>query len=83
LTWPRIGYILNNILRTENDDIMAIKKVWIIDGCTSCGLCESLCPEVFEIRDIAEVRPGVDYSLYENEIKEAAEECPVEVIKFE
>ncbi|MDT8393277.1 MAG: ferredoxin [Bacteroidales bacterium] len=62
---------------------MAIKKVWIEDGCTSCGLCESICPEVFEMPDEAEVIEGADFSANEEGIKEAAESCPVEVIKFE
>jgi len=60
---------------------MAIKKVWIEEGCTSCGLCEDICPEVFEMPDEAVVIEGVDYSKYENEINEAVESCPVEVIK--
>ena len=62
---------------------MGISKVWIEEGCTSCGLCEDVCPEVFELEDIAVVKKGVDYSKYEENIKEAAEECPVEVIKYE
>jgi len=61
---------------------MAITKVWVEDGCTSCGLCEGTAPEVFEIDDVSEVIEGVDFSSYEEEIKEAAEECPVEVIKY-
>ncbi len=62
---------------------MAIKKVWIEEGCTACGVCEDICPEVFELQDEAVVKQGVDYSKYEDQIKEAAEECPVEVIKYE
>ena len=62
---------------------MAIKKVWIEDGCTACGLCEDTCPEVFEMDDLAEVKEGVNYADYEAEIEESAEACPVEVIKFE
>lgn len=61
---------------------MAITKVWIEDGCTSCGLCESICPDVFQLEDTAVVKQGVDYSQYEDCIKEAAESCPVEVIKY-
>ena len=61
---------------------MAITKVLVEDGCTSCGLCEGTAPEVFEIDDVSEVIAGVDFSLYEDAIKEAADECPVEVIKF-
>lgn len=61
---------------------MAITKVWVEDGCTSCGLCEATAPEVFEIDDVSTVIEGVTYSDYEAAIKEAAEECPVEVIKY-
>ncbi len=62
---------------------MAIKKVWIEDGCTSCALCESICPEVFVQKDVAEVIEGADFSAVESSIKEAAESCPVEIIKYE
>jgi ferredoxin len=62
---------------------MAITKVWIEEGCTACGLCEEICPEVFRLDDEATVIKGVDYSKHEEQIKEAAESCPVEVIKFE
>jgi len=62
---------------------MAIKKVWIEEGCTACGLCEELCPEVFKVEDIATVIEGVNYDDYEEQIKEAAESCPVEVIKYD
>ncbi|MDD2197263.1 MAG: ferredoxin [Bacteroidales bacterium] len=62
---------------------MAIKKVWIEDGCISCGLCEEISPEVFKVEDVAVVIEGVNYSEFEDGIKEAADDCPVEVIKFE
>lgn len=61
---------------------MSIKKVWIEDGCTSCGLCESICPDVFEIPDEAIVREGADFSANEECIIESADSCPVEVIKY-
>lgn len=61
---------------------MGIVKVWIEDGCTSCGMCEDICPEVFEVPDEAIVKQGVQYSEFEDEIKEAAESCPEEIIKF-
>jgi len=61
---------------------MRIKKVWIEEGCTSCGVCESTCPEVFEMPDEAQVIEGADLEKNEDCIREAAEECPVEVIKF-
>lgn len=59
---------------------MAIKNVVIEDGCISCGVCEAAAPEVFEMEDVAVVKPGVNYSEYEEQIKEAIETCPVEVI---
>ncbi len=62
---------------------MAIKKVTIEEGCISCGVCEATCPEVFEMPELAEVKPGVNLNEYEEEIKEAAENCPVEVIIIE
>jgi len=62
---------------------MAIKKVWIEEGCTSCGMCEEICPEVFEMPDEAQVIQGADFSAHEDNIKEAADSCPVEIIIYE
>lgn len=62
---------------------MAIKKVEIIEGCISCGLCEETCPEVFKLEDTAIVKPGADFDANEDGIKDAAASCPVEVIKYE
>lgn len=61
---------------------MAINKVWIEDGCTACGLCSDICPEVFILKDVATVNEGVNFSDFEKQIKEAADNCPVEVIKY-
>ncbi len=65
---------------------MAITKVWIEPGCIMCGLSGDTCSAVFELNDSAEstnVKPGVDFTRHEAQIKEAAENCPVEVIKYE
>ena len=62
---------------------MAISRVWIEDGCISCGVAEGICPEVFKVVDTNTVIEGVDLSHFEDKIKEAAEQCPVEVIKYE
>ena len=63
---------------------MAITRVWIEDGCISCGQSEANCPEVFKVKDKgAMVIEGADYSTFEENIKKAAEGCPVEVIKYE
>ncbi|HAC20600.1 MAG: ferredoxin [Tannerellaceae bacterium] len=61
---------------------MAINKVWIEEGCISCGNCEAICPEVFQVNDVSEVQ-DVDFNAYEDQIKEAAESCPVDVIRYE
>ena len=44
---------------------MAIRVVIIDDGCTGCGLCEDICPEVFSVDDISVVNEGVDLNEYE------------------
>ncbi|HKI88353.1 MAG TPA: ferredoxin [Draconibacterium sp.] len=62
---------------------MTIKKVWIEEGCTACGLCEELCPNVFTVDDEARVKEGVNYADFEDQIVDAAENCPVEIIKYE
>ena len=64
---------------------MAITRVWIEEGCISCGLSESNFPEVFKVEtgEPSKVTEGVDYSGLEEKIKIAAESCPVEVIKYD
>lgn len=82
---------------------MAIKRVWIEEGCIVCNACETTCPEVFNVTEDscnirAEVRVDGKQTTNEAEkselsgnfgteladqIQEAAEGCPVEVIKFE
>ncbi|MCD6318008.1 ferredoxin [Candidatus Aerophobetes bacterium] len=63
---------------------MAITKVWIDDdACTGCALCEDSCPEVFEVDDVAKVKEDADFNDYEEEIKQAAEDCPSEAIHYE
>jgi len=63
---------------------MAVKKVWIEDECTICGVCEDLCPEVFSMGDEETlIIDGADLEANTDCIKEAADNCPVEIIKFE
>lgn len=63
---------------------MAIVEVWIDeDACTACGLCEDICPEIFEMDDIAMVKEEANINEFEEEIKEAVEECPTEAIQYE
>ena len=62
---------------------MAIKKVWIEEGCIACGNCEQVAPKIFKVTDQSHVIDGAPINEYEKEIKEAAEECPAGVIKYE
>lgn len=62
---------------------MAITAVKVGEECTACGLCEDVCPEVFTVDDISIVNEDVDLNEFEDQIKQAAEECPVEVITVE
>ena len=63
---------------------MAITKVWIEEDCTACELCVETCPDVFEMgNEVAQVIAGADLTANEDCIREAAEDCPAEVIKFE
>ena len=63
---------------------MAITRVWIEEGCISCGSSERNCLEVFKVKEKgATVIEGVDYSGLEKKIKMAADLCPVAVIKYD
>jgi ferredoxin len=54
------------------------------DLCTGCGLCESTCPEVFELQDdVAVVKVDTVPKDAEEACQEAAEDCPVEAISCE
>ena len=58
-------------------------KVWIDEGCIVCRACEEICPDVFEVDDenCYVIEENIDGN--EDLIKEAAEQCPVEVIIIE
>ena len=60
-----------------------MKKVWVNPGCISCGSCEFLCPEVFKVIVTSQVNKTADLENNAAAIKEAAEKCPVQVIKYE
>lgn len=63
-------------------DNFKIAKVWIEPGCIVCNACEDIYKDVFEVlADTCIIRPNapLDDGL---RIQEAAEACPVEVIKF-
>lgn len=59
-------------------------KVTIEDTCTACGLCVDTCPDVFEMGDdIAKVIVDEVPEGLEDDVQQAAEECPSESIIVE
>lgn len=66
-------------------DIPAVTRVTIVEGCIICGLCEDTCPEVFRIEPAtAVVREHAQryYGTHALRIAQAVRECPVYVIKM-
>ncbi len=54
------------------------------DACTGCGLCADSVPDVFKMADdVAEVIKAVVPANLEGEVKDAADNCPVEAIIVE
>jgi ferredoxin len=55
------------------------------DTCISCGLCPSICPEVFEMQD--DGKAGTIEEKVPEQVQESAEEaedaCPVNAISIE
>ena len=60
-----------------------MKKVWIEPGCITCGACEFVAPEVFEVTDISHIKPSADIEKNKELIEAAILACPVNVIKGE
>lgn len=65
-----------------------VTKVWIEEGCIVCDACETACPEVFDVTDdTCLIRPEALNAEFNKprttDIFDAAEECPVDVIKFD
>ena len=66
----------------SNKENYPVSKVWIDPGCIVCNACEAIYPEVFEVtEDTCLIRPNAPLN-DGLKIEEAAEACPVEVIKF-
>jgi len=65
-----------------------VTKVWIEEGCIVCDACQTTAPDVFEVtEDSCLIRPdAMDAGFTKprtDSINDAAEECPVDVIKFD
>ncbi len=52
--------------------------------CSGCELCSGSCPDIFEMKDdVAEVKVDIVPEGAEEDVRQAAEDCPVEAIKLE
>jgi len=60
-----------------------MKKVTIQPGCITCGACEFIAPEVFQVTDISHVVSDADLKKNKECIKLAAQACPVNVIVYQ
>ncbi len=65
-----------------------ITRVWIEEGCIVCDACETAAPEVFDVQeDTCLIHPEALEPEFTKPLTlaiiDAAEECPVDVIKFE
>lgn len=59
-----------------------MKKVIIEPGCITCGTCEFIAPEVFQVTDICHVQQSADFAAHREAIQCAARACPVQVIRL-
>ena len=52
------------------------------DACIGCGVCESVCPDVFKMNDEGKAELVIDTSDADC-VNEAVEQCPVTCITIE
>ena len=60
-----------------------MKKLRIIPGCISCGACEFIAPDIFEVTDVSRVKPDADIAAHQEVIKKAVKACPVQAIIYD
>ncbi len=58
-----------------------MKKVIINPGCITCGTCEFIAPEIFEITDVCRVKKDAPIEQCTDTINRAIAQCPVQVIE--
>ena len=58
-------------------------KYYVNENCIGCGLCEGVCPEVFQITDEGTARANEDEvdAAVETNAQEAMDGCPVGAIE--
>lgn len=57
-------------------------KANVNEDCIGCGLCESICPQVFQMNGDRSVVVG-DSDTYHDQAVEAASACPVNAIELD
>ncbi len=62
-------------------------KCRVNDACIGCGMCEGTCPSVFElVNGVATVKPEFADEIpsdFEQDVRDAADGCPVQAIEVE
>jgi len=59
-------------------------KAKVTDECIACERCVEICPAVFEMGDeLAKVKTDPVPAEYEDDVREAADQCPTDAIIVE
>ena len=58
-------------------------KVNVNEDCIGCGLCESMCPQVFVLNSDNVSEAISTEEIYRDQAEEAANACPVNAIEVE
>ncbi|MCK4307985.1 ferredoxin [candidate division WOR-3 bacterium] len=53
------------------------------EECTGCGVCESMCPDVFKVGDDEKAKVLTPEGCNDCDCQEVAESCPAEAIIIE
>lgn len=71
-----------NVSKTANGKRRRKMKVKVTEECIGCGLCASICPQVFEMDGDRSTVVG-DGDCCVDAVQEAAAACPVNAIETE